>query len=881
MDAIVSAHQTDSIIASPTSKVFRFFDRGDFYTVVGEEARILALRFFHSAAVLRAHGSVPTLAVSKLLFVTIVRDLFASEPENEVRVFQGDSSKGWVLSRHGAAGQLHHFQNEIDAEGNPEAEAASVALIHQHPSEKGTVSVAICSTALRILGVGGVRPERLEGLLLQHHVKRCILASEEMDIKRLIQSCSAHKVFVKSGPRTKEKSKDFLLNRLPKVLGVENPAQLPETVQHVLTEESSHLSIALAMIIHELSLESEVETSGPFQGVSVVGKNSMYLSSGTFEALQLFSGKGSDFSVFKFLAKGCKTTMGSRLLHRWLRAPSTDIECIKERQTVVEDLVADTPQLNEIRDVLKRQPDAEKLTLSLRSLKLEDKGALQPMKRALDALVRLYKILLACKDLTNATVKAEKKKISEFLMKRELSSLVESCKEFENRIESIIDARTLRMSFHRKGEFDVRLSAQSSETLKALEKDLKKVNNEIVNHVIAVSKTARADIVRLKAHGRHGEEIVLSESDAQSPPPKKRAKTAKKSKTKKSRVVNLERTSVHGTHLRSSTTDFSEISKNFSFKSLSRDKQGIKFTTNPLTKLVAHHEALDKKFLGAQIGIVREVLSFSSKFWEAFERVASIVAELDVLCAFAYYANVNELSKPEVCEGGEFIVECGRHLLIENVIGKSSFLPNSLETRSSKKPASLTLVSGPNMGGKSTFLRQNALIAILAQIGSYVPAKSAKVPLFDAVLARASASDDSFLGASTFMVEMRDIASIINVASSRSLLIIDEIGRGTSTQDGFRLAKAITQHLIHEVKCMTLFATHFHELSHLEHEFPKLVQNLHMSAEVRNSGVIMLYKIEQGASDKSYGLAVAKMADFPQEILQDAEEALTSMSDAF
>ncbi len=254
------------------------------------------------------------------------------------------------------------------------------------------------------------------------------------------------------------------------------------------------------------------------------------------------------------------------------------------------------------------------------------------------------------------------------------------------------------------------------------------------------------------------------------------------------------------------------------------------------------------------------------------ERAAAAVARLDVAAALASVAADNGWVRPELAEGGALQIEAGRHPVVEAQLPRGAFVPNDLSLGAG---ADVIVLTGPNMGGKSTYLRQAALIVLLAQCGSYVPASRARVPLVDRICARIGAQDDIASGQSTFMVEMLETASILRTATERSLVILDEVGRGTSTQDGLALARAVVEYLHHRPggSPRTLFATHYQELTALAGELPR-VENRAVAVAERAGDVVFLHRIVEGGAGRSYGVHVAALAGLPRSVVERARELL-------
>lgn len=275
------------------------------------------------------------------------------------------------------------------------------------------------------------------------------------------------------------------------------------------------------------------------------------------------------------------------------------------------------------------------------------------------------------------------------------------------------------------------------------------------------------------------------------------------------------------------------------------------------------------KLIALEFELFNEIRNIVLEETDKLKRIAVCVAEIDVLAAFAYVAQVNDYIKPEINNGQGYKLVNGRHPMVEKLIDVESYVANDFDI----KENNLAIITGPNMAGKSTFIRMLAILAVMAQCGSFVPAKSFEFGLVDKVYARVGASDDLGSGHSTFMVEMNEVASILKNATNSSLIILDEVGRGTSTLDGLSIAWAVSEYLLTKIKARTVFATHYHELIELEKYF-KNVFNLSMAVQEYRDQIVFLRKVVPGGADKSYGLHVAKMAGLPEDLLRRAEEKM-------
>ncbi|HVQ26795.1 MAG TPA: DNA mismatch repair protein MutS [Planctomycetota bacterium] len=282
----------------------------------------------------------------------------------------------------------------------------------------------------------------------------------------------------------------------------------------------------------------------------------------------------------------------------------------------------------------------------------------------------------------------------------------------------------------------------------------------------------------------------------------------------------------------------------------------------------------DEQARGLESELFLELRERAARDGESIRELARALARVDVLCGFATLARDRAWVRPEVDDGELIDIEAGRHPVLEALLPAGAFVPNDI--RLDREDARLVLVTGPNMAGKSTYIRQVALLVLLAQVGSFVPAARARVGIVDRIFTRIGSADDLSAGASTFMVEMTETAAILNGATARSLVILDEVGRGTSTWDGLSLAWAISEYLYRAVGARTLFATHYHELIDLAEEFPA-VRNVNVAVQERGDDVVFLHRIVAGGTDRSYGLHVARLAGVPAAVIERARRILADL----
>ena len=266
-----------------------------------------------------------------------------------------------------------------------------------------------------------------------------------------------------------------------------------------------------------------------------------------------------------------------------------------------------------------------------------------------------------------------------------------------------------------------------------------------------------------------------------------------------------------------------------------------------------------------------EIRDKVKKFIPKLQKVAKAISEIDVLQSFALVSEKYNYVRPTITLDHSLKLIESRHPVVERVI-KDEYVPNDIVMDNG---VYTLLITGPNMAGKSTYMRQLGIIAIMAQIGCFVPAKEAKMPVFDQIFTRIGASDDLVSGESTFMVEMIEATNAINNATKNSLILFDELGRGTATYDGMSLAQAILEYTHDRIGCKTLFSTHYHELTSLEKKL-KHLKNKHVSATEDGENIVFLHKVKDGSVDKSYGINVAKLAGLPPEVISRASEILAT-----
>ncbi|KAJ0424075.1 muts domain V-domain-containing protein [Aspergillus carlsbadensis] len=356
----------------------------------------------------------------------------------------------------------------------------------------------------------------------------------------------------------------------------------------------------------------------------------------------------------------------------------------------------------------------------------------------------------------------------------------------------------------------------------------------------------------------------------------------------------LENSNKHGWCFRLTRNEAGCIRNKKGYQECSTQKNGVYFTTSTMQSLRREHDQLSSNYNRTQTGLVSEVVNVAASYSPVLEQLAGVLAHLDVIVSFAH-ASVHAptgYTRPKIHPRGtgNTVLKEARHPCME-MQDDISFITNDVSLI--RDESSFLIITGPNMGGKSTYIRMIGVIALMAQTGCFVPCTEAELTIFDCILARVGASDSQLKGVSTFMAEMLETSNILKCATSESLIIIDELGRGTSTYDGFGLAWAISEHIVTEIRCFGLFATHFHELTSLADRYPKSVKNLHVVAFIGDGistkedklkrksqqKVTLLYRVEPGICDQSFGIHVAELVRFPEKVVNMARQKAEELED--
>jgi len=507
-----------------------------------------------------------------------------------------------------------------------------------------------------------------------------------------------------------------------------------------------------------------------------------------------------------------QTPMGGRLLRNWLLHPLRDLTALTARQENIAALLAEPFLLSKARESLKNIRDIERTTSRL------SQNSGNP---------------------------------------RDLQSLCISLKQIPALVEDLSTLFQSKINNHKSTILNhLHPLPNLTETLEAALSDEPPANVKDGN-IIRDGHSPELDELRSAARGGKDWIARLQEDE--------RKRTGIDS-------LKIKFNNVFGYFIEITTSQLAKVPADYTRKqTMSNAERYITPALKEMENKVLGAEERSKQleyelFLGLRQQVVTHL--------RPLQETAAAIAEIDVLCSLAETAQLHRHCRPDLTQGTELIISNGRHPVLEQTLTDTKFVPNDTELL--PESCRLQILTGPNMAGKSTYIRQLALITLMAQIGAYVPADTATIGLADRIFCRVGASDDLSRGQSTFMVEMSETALILNHATERSLVILDEIGRGTATFDGLSIAWAVAEHLHDEVKCRTLFATHYHELTDLANT-RDAVTNCNVAVREWNEEIIFLHKILPGPADKSYGIQVARLAGLPKPVLARARAILSHL----
>ncbi|XP_030378531.1 DNA mismatch repair protein spellchecker 1 [Scaptodrosophila lebanonensis] len=818
------------------STTVRFFDRTDCYTVHGsDDCELVAKIVYKSTAFVHdllpddKQQSLQFVALSKSNFELAVRELLlVRNLRVEVYVRHND----WELEYRGSPGNLLQFEDILFA--NREVLVGNSIM---------SLQVKLGNGAQRSVGVTAVEQNdctfqmlefidddfftELEATVVLLGPKECLLPSadgEYLAVKTLLERNGVMVTVPKKGSAAERKDLVQDLNKLVRFAkGQQEDASGMKELQMLLASE------ALRVAIKYLDLVNDAGNLGHYELKLLDLKRFVHLDSAAVAALNIIPKPGIHPTSPSYrwqsilgVLDHCCTAQGHRLMSQWVKQPLRSQEILNDRHNIVGCLLESPDTLDTLHlDYMKRIPDILMLTKRL----MRRKATLQDLFRIYQVMLRTPQILKVLLSLENSTVQS--------VICDPFKSNLEDLSGLKQMVEQVVDFDAIET-----GEYLVKASFDD----------------------------------QLK-------ELKANMSDLYEKMERLQSKCQKELNFDSKQQVKLENVAKLGYHFRITLKDDSVLRKNKNYRIVDVIKGGVRFTSDKLQGYADDFVKYRQQYEEQQQSIVAEIIQVAVGYSAPLTSLNNELAQLDCLCSFAVAARSapTPYVRPTLLPpgSGKLLLKDVRHPCLE-LQEHVDFIANSVDFEKDK--CNMYIITGPNMGGKSTYIRSVGTAVLMAHVGAFVPCTEATISMVDSILGRVGASDNIIKGLSTFMVEMIETSGIIRTATDQSLVIIDELGRGTSTYEGCGIAWSIAEHLAKETKCFTLFATHFHEITELA-ESLSTVKNSHMAAVADDKNFTLLYQVRPGVMEKSFGIQVARLANFPEHVVQHAEMVYNEFED--
>ncbi|KAI7906331.1 muts domain V-domain-containing protein [Cokeromyces recurvatus] len=827
----------------PTDEgTIRLFEReaneSPYYTFHGDDAKYIAENVYKTTSVILywsgdSSTGLPTTKLTNKAAKAFLRDALLNK-QLKIEIWKQNRLE-WRLIHKASPGNLQSVEDFLFSSAQLTSAPVVIAVKYSISGENKTVGVAYADTTTNQLGVSQFIDNdlysNLESLIIQLGVKECLLLStgketkdyEAIKIKSLLDRCNV--------VTTERKKSDFdpknINQDLNRLLGDEVSVKaLPEF-------ELKDAMSSCACVLKYLQLLENENNFGKYTLRHHDLSQYMRLDGPALQALNLLptaqDGPNKSTSLYGLLNK-CNTAQGSRLFAQWLKQPLLNINEITKRQDIVQVFFDDTELRQSLQeDHLKHVPDLHRLSKRLqnRTSNLQDVIRIYQMVIRLPALLQCLEAR-PCPDPKMATLIEE--------------TYTSKIKEYASHLQKLEELVVTSIDLEALENHEYIIKAEFNEDLLALQAEMQSISNQMNNEYVRVCDKLNLEMdkkLRLEKHSLYGHCF---------------------------RIIGR--------------SESSRLRNKAEYIELATQKAGTFFTTAKLKGLSDRHKDLSFQYDDKQRQFVKEIIDIVATYCPVLESLSAVLAHMDVLISFAHVSVMAPIPyiRPTMypCGQGNVILEEARHPCLE-VQDYVAFIPNNVEML--RNSSEFQVVTGPNMGGKSTYIRQVGVIALMAQIGCFVPCTSASLCIFDSIMARVGAGDSQLKGVSTFMAEMLETSTILKAASRNSLVIIDELGRGTSTYDGLGLAWAISEYIATKIRAFCLFATHFHELTTLNETVPH-VKNLHVTVHIGDDHeVTLLYKVNEGVGDRSFGIHVAELANFPPSVINLAKRKANELDE--
>lgn len=852
-----------------------------YYRLFGEDSGEVGQFIFGSSSCVKSTDPIPdprdlnrkvTINYIDLTPLRLSRVLkaFVLEQGFKVEVYDKD----WQLAKTGSPGNIEDIEdlltpgnNEEDVLSGADVPIIGALKVTSNSAEGKRVGLSFYDSGTKSIGICEFSDtdnySNCGFILIQQGIKECIMPDYtdqqaiDLDLKKLVEKIKDDVTITKVKP------------------SLFNDQHLEQTLvtltgnQHILaTTELSSLHIGQGCcnaLIDYLHLIGSNDDIGKFVVEKYDPDQFVKLDISAVRALNLFPQLGTSgsntnenkkTSLFGLL-NHCKSAGGARLLSQWMKQPIVDKDEITKRQVLVEWFLNNSMIMGLLQtNFLQHTPDIAKLLKRISNSK---------RLSGLDELVRLYQFTKKLGEgiqILNEGIDGQPVDDSDpfnpigLIKSWWLDDLVLKNAALDNYIKLI--------------EETIDMDSLMNATSAAYSSSMIQVNPEYDPLLSKLKDQLEETMSEMEAEYDN----VVADLEAE-----------------KDKHIKFEFKDQHGWIMRVMPNSVTLIRGKSKYRQLQQVKAGVMMTTSAMSTLNEHHQKLTEQYNIQQREIVSKIVEIGLTYKPAFIDLSGLVSVLDVIVSFAHAAamapevytrplQVYALDEPGRC----IDIKDGRHPCLEQM-ESMAFIPNDYKFSAGEEE--FGIITGPNMGGKSTYIRTIGVICLMNQIGSLVPcAEGSKIAIVDAILARVGASDSQLKGVSTFMAEMLEMSNILKVATQNSLVIVDELGRGTSTYDGFGLAWSISAHMARDVHSFTLFATHFHEITKLANEVPT-IYNLHVMAQVETSDaermtedhVVLLYKVERGISDESFGINVAQLVKFPAKIIAQAKRRATELDE--